>query len=85
MHTRNPMKEFTCSIPATKNVGDILTTLKSKVKGFSGSEVHGCFNDSGIVGYYEIKGNEIIVTLTKKPFYVTWAYVEKELRSFICE
>ncbi len=48
----------------------------------SGNTQSGRF--SGLIsGTYEVSGGVAIVTITEKPFIVSWGYVEQQLRGFL--
>lgn len=49
---------------------------------FQGDTQAGKFSGSGVEGNYEVIGSCIRVSLQKKPWVVTWAYVEEEIRGF---
>ena len=74
--------KFTVTIPEGMTPASIIAAVKKEVKGFSGNEKSGSFNGSGVVGSYECDGTEIDITLTAKPFMVSWNYVEKEIRGY---
>ncbi len=49
---------------------------------FSGDTTSGSFTGSGVEGSYEITGDTVTVTISKKPFYATWSIVESRVRVF---
>lgn len=49
---------------------------------FDGDILRGSFSGSGVEGGYEVLGHVIRVSLLKKPWVVSWNYVEGEIRDF---
>lgn len=74
--------KFSVTLPEGSTPSTIIANLKKEVKGFSGNEKTGSFNGHGVVGSYECDGETIAIVLTSKPFMVSWAYVEKEIREY---
>ena len=50
---------------------------------FNGDLHSGQFSGMGISGSYSISGSSITVTVNSKPFFVSWAYIDSQLRGFI--
>ena len=50
---------------------------------FSGDLHSGQFSGMGISGSYGISHSMITVTVESKPFLVSWAYIDAQLRGFI--
>jgi hypothetical protein len=50
---------------------------------FSGDLRSGQFSGVGISGSYSISGSTITVTVNSKPVFVSWAYIDAQLRGFI--
>ena len=50
---------------------------------FNGDLHSGQFSGMGISGSYSISGSSITVTVDLKPFFVSWAYIDTQLRGFI--
>lgn len=79
-------------MPATFRIevsGDLESKLeiakgKARAQGvaFHGDTRSGSFSGS-ISGTYSISGGVATVTITKKPFIVSWAYVDRQLREFL--
>lgn len=49
---------------------------------FIADEVQGRFSGKGLEGVYQFNGDILIVTVVKKPPFVTWKMVEKVLHQF---
>lgn len=73
-------------IPIDEPIGAVLIRVQDAVKEaggtFNGDVVRGSFSGSGVEGDYRVEGASIRVNLSKKPWVVSWAYVEGEIRSF---
>jgi hypothetical protein len=50
---------------------------------FVGDLGGGRFSGKGLTGTYSISGSRITVLITAKPIFVSWAYIDSQLRSFI--
>lgn len=48
---------------------------------FWGDSVRGGFSGK-VSGSYSISGNQLTITITKKPFIVSWGFVKSEIRKF---
>lgn len=48
----------------------------------SGNQNAGQFSGSGIQGSYSLVGNELTVTIDKKPMLIPWSVVESKVRAF---
>jgi hypothetical protein len=49
---------------------------------FSGDEHTGTFGGNGVVGNYEIRRDDVLITLTSKPLIAPWSFVEARIREF---
>jgi hypothetical protein len=47
-----------------------------------GDASSGRFSGRGIEGIYDIEGTTVTVTITDKPFFLPWEYVESRVREF---
>lgn len=71
-------------------VGDLSTKL-SQIKAaaaskgvlFIGDLSWGQFSGMSLSGTYSVSGSTIMISVATKPFFVSWAYIESQLRSFI--
>lgn len=50
-----------------------------------GNSSSGSVSTGDVNGEYNVHGNTVCVTITKKPFYVPWATVEKRVKDFFTE
>jgi len=49
---------------------------------FTGDGKAGRFAGGGVEGQYEVEGESITVTISKKPLVAPWSLVEEKVRSF---
>jgi hypothetical protein len=49
---------------------------------FEGDTTSGRFSGSGVEGKYEVEDGTVIVTITDKPFFLSWDNVESRVREF---
>jgi hypothetical protein len=49
---------------------------------FEGDETGGQFAGEGVTGQYVVEANGVHITLTSKPFFVGWGFVEAKVREF---
>jgi hypothetical protein len=49
---------------------------------FTGDEHTGTFSGNDVVATYEIRPEDVLITLTKKPLIVPWSFVEARIREF---
>jgi hypothetical protein len=49
---------------------------------FTGDGKAGCFAAGGVEGQYEVQGENVTVTISKKPLVAPWWLVEEKVRSF---
>ena len=68
--------------PALK-LAQIKAAAVTKGVFFRGDLHFGQFSGMGISGSYSIGGSTITVTVNSKPFFVSWAYIDAQLRGFI--
>lgn len=51
---------------------------------FIANEVQGHFSGKGLEGTYRFEDDLLVITVAKKPPFVTWTMVEKILHRFFC-
>jgi hypothetical protein len=49
---------------------------------FVGDESAGRFSGKGIEGAYEIRGDQLLLTIHKKPFFLPWMLVEAAVKDY---
>jgi hypothetical protein len=49
---------------------------------FEGDTTLGSFSGSGVEGEYEVEDGTVTVTITNKPFFLSWDNVESRVREF---
>jgi hypothetical protein len=49
---------------------------------FTGDEHAGTFSGNGVVANYEMRSDEVLITLTDKPLIAPWSFVEARIREF---
>jgi hypothetical protein len=49
---------------------------------FAGDERTGTFSGNGVVAKYEMRSEEVLITLTSKPLIAPWSFVETRIREF---
>jgi len=49
---------------------------------FNGNEENGDFGAMGVEGAYRIANEEVVVTISSKPFMIPWSMVEKYVQQF---
>ena len=80
------MKTITFSINKPSNITAALSKVSATIKNsggsFSGNENSGRFSGSGVEGKYDVTGNYIKITITKKPFFYPESVVENEIRKY---
>jgi hypothetical protein len=77
------------SIPFSSNAESLIARANQQIEksggSFTGDTSQGNFQGTtpigSIVGSYQIEGQEIILSITKKPFLLSCGKIEKELRS----
>ena len=70
-------------MPASKVINEISQKLKENGLHFSGNELQGTLEGHGVSGQYHINDNNVNITLHKKPFFVSWKYVEALIRNYV--
>ena len=84
MQTENTMA-FQFQMTVT-NVKEKIIQIKEKMTQnsmhFEGNEKTGSFKGSGIEGTYEIKKNQVLVLINKKPFYIPESLVESKFKDY---
>ena len=76
-------RSFTVTIPPDD---DFLGNTRRAVEGMEatleGDEKSGTFAGRGIEGHYSVEGDQVTVTITKKPALAPWAIIEKLVKDF---
>jgi hypothetical protein len=49
---------------------------------FTGDERTGTFSGNGVVANYEIRRDDVLITLMRKPSIAPWSFVEARIREF---
>jgi hypothetical protein len=49
---------------------------------FDGNEHSGNFSGDGVAGAYTVEGQNVTVTINRKPFYVTMAMIQSHVQEF---
>jgi hypothetical protein len=49
---------------------------------FAGDERTGTFSGNGVVANYEIRRDDVLITLKSKPLIAPWSFVETRIREF---
>ncbi len=49
---------------------------------FTGDERTGTFGGNAVVGNYEVRRDDVLITLTSKPSIAPWSFVETIIREF---
>lgn len=62
---------------------ELLPIVKKKAKengvDFKGDEKNGRVSGKGVKGSYSVSDNQLRITVDKKPFIVSWGFIEKKL------
>ena len=76
----------TFQFPLSTDVDTVITKAKQHAKdikaNFEGDTHKGTFSGSGVKGGYVISGDNIEVTIHKKPLIAPWSMVENSLKDF---
>jgi hypothetical protein len=77
----------TFTVPLTgRSPSDLVAKVKEAAEDagahFAGDEHSGTFSGNGVVAKYEMLSNEVLITLTEKPFIAPWSFVEARIREF---
>jgi len=76
----------TFQFPLSTDVDTVITKAKQHAKdikaNFEGGTHKGTFGGSGVKGEYVISGDNIEVTIHKKPLIAPWSMVENSLKDF---
>jgi len=75
--------EYTLVGDPARKLEQIKAAAAAKGIIFVGDIGGGRFSGRGLTGTYSISGSRIAVTITAKPFIVSWAYIDTQLRAFI--
>ena len=67
----------------SRKLAEIKASAAAKGVFFDGDLRGGRFSGMGLNGTYSISGTTITVYVNSKPFFVTWAYIDSQLRAFI--
>ena len=79
------MKKFSVHITNDPRevVSNIKTTATKNGVNFVGNENSGHFSGQGIHGKYAIADQTLLVSIEKKPIFLTWSMIETKLKEFI--
>lgn len=73
-------------ITLTSDVHKVIDRFKATAQKnnfqFSGDDRLGQFSGKGIEGRYEINGNQLTITIEKKPLLIAWSLIESTVRDF---
>lgn len=77
---------FSVTIPESMDLLEGVEKVKSGVLAAGGkysfTNNKGAFEVKGVAGAFVVVGRVVNITLTKKPFIVSFAYVEKTIRGY---
>ncbi len=77
-------KQFSVKIKGDAHA--VITKAKVSAKKnnvlFTGDEREGQFSGMGVEGKYGIQGDDLTITIEKKPLLITWSLLESKLRDF---
>lgn len=77
-------KTFTVTIPAEED--DFLDNTRRAVESLGatleGDDSSGSFSGRGVEGTYAVDGDQVTVTITKKPTLAPWPLIENLVRDF---
>ena len=64
------------------DVQSSLEKVKSECSKFEGDASSGTFSGDGVDGSYSIAGNVVSITITCKPFFISWAGVQSHIENY---
>ena len=77
---------FTVTIPPGIVVADALKQVQDGITAQGGTFSYaggtGAFRVKGVEGLFSLKGNQVTITINKKPFIVSHTFVEGEIRKY---
>jgi hypothetical protein len=77
----------TISVTFTEDPSSLVARAEKEVSkygvDFKGDTTSGSFSGKGFVGTYQIHDRVAVVTITDKPFFVSWGVVESQVRGFV--
>jgi hypothetical protein len=80
---------FSFKIPKPDDVKKTAASTRQKIMSsggsFSGDEKSGKFSGRGVDGYYEVKNDGIIITITKKPLLYPVSAVQSAIEDYFRE
>lgn len=77
---------FTLNIPKGMDINSGIEKVRAGIEAMGGvyqydvKTARGSFSVKGVSGSFILTGEAVIITITKKPFIVSHAYVEKSIR-----
>lgn len=77
-----PVWTFTLSGDPKAKLMQVRRAAAKQHIGMKGNTRRGNFTGA-ISGSYRVTGNQITVSITSKPFFVSWEYVYEQLRQFL--
>ena len=76
----------TITIEAKRDIETIISNAREAAAAngadFDGDATSGTFSGMGVEGNYRVNGETIEITITDKPFFLTWDIVENQISSF---
>ena len=77
---------FTVTIPDDVEIRDGVAQVKNGVEGAGGDYEFdgrdGRFSVKGVTGSFSVDGRDVTITIEKKPFVVSHAFVERAIRGY---
>jgi hypothetical protein len=79
---------FAIDLPAGTNLGQTLDKVRKAIKEAGGSfefdatTGRGTFTVKGVAGSFVTTRNQVLITITKKPFIVSNGFIEKGVRDY---
>lgn len=79
----------TFTVQTTKSATELVARgqriAKERGATFEGTESAGRFQGKGVTGSYAIAGQDVTITIEKKPKLVPWTVVESGIKRFVAE
>ena len=75
--------EYTLEGNPARKLEQVRAAAAAKGVIFNGDLKGEQFSDMGLCGTYSISGSTIGVSVATKPFFISWEYIEAQLRGFI--
>lgn len=74
------------NLPLKGDPHAVLENVRSQIKNrdgeFEGNSTNGTFSIMGVHGAYEIIGQEAVVTVSKKPFFISEGFIRSEITKY---